>query len=80
MLKVSATLLACSAAVPLAVPAEARKGTRPAKSGIELSRVQKQTEDSSTCIRAQSEDPAGNYAGYPCWARAAFGPRRTGGR
>jgi hypothetical protein len=27
--------------------------------------------------RAQAEDPAGVYAGYPCWAREAFG--RSGG-
>jgi hypothetical protein len=28
--------------------------------------------------RAQSLDPAGNYSGYPDWARAAFGPRAGG--
>ncbi|HEY7552040.1 MAG TPA: hypothetical protein VH913_21255 [Hyphomicrobiaceae bacterium] len=27
--------------------------------------------------RARAEDPAGVYAGYPCWAREAFG--RSGG-
>jgi hypothetical protein len=25
------------------------------------------------CERARHEDPAGVYAGYPCWAREAFG-------
>ena len=29
--------------------------------------------------RAQAADPAGVYAGYPCWAREAFG-RTPGGR
>jgi hypothetical protein len=28
--------------------------------------------------RAFAEDPSGKYAGYPCWAREAFG--RTPGR
>jgi hypothetical protein len=28
---------------------------------------------------AQAEDPAGVYAGYPCWARSAFG-RGSGSR
>jgi hypothetical protein len=25
------------------------------------------------CERARNEDPAGKYAGYPCWAREIFG-------
>ena len=29
--------------------------------------------------RARNEDPAGRYAGYPCWARESFG-RGSGGR
>ena len=29
--------------------------------------------------RARAEDPAGRYAGYPCWARESFG-RGSGGR
>jgi hypothetical protein len=29
--------------------------------------------------RAQAADPTGLYAGYPCWAREAFG-RTPGGR
>ncbi len=29
--------------------------------------------------RAQAADPSGQYAGYPCWAREAFG-RTPGGR
>jgi hypothetical protein len=30
--------------------------------------------------RAQAADPAGLYAGYPCWAREAFGRGSSGGR
>jgi hypothetical protein len=28
--------------------------------------------------RAEAEDPSGQYAGYPCWARSTFG-RTPGG-
>jgi hypothetical protein len=30
--------------------------------------------------RAQAEDPSGQYAGYPCWARETFGRGSSGGR
>ena len=30
--------------------------------------------------RAQAADPTGLYAGYPCWAREAFGREPGGGR
>jgi hypothetical protein len=30
--------------------------------------------------RAEAEDPAGQYAGYPCWARSTFGRGSSGGR
>jgi len=38
----------------------------------------RQTEDpnSSVCIEAEALDPGGNYAGYPCWARRAFAPKK----
>ena len=29
------------------------------------------------CERAQHEDPAGDFAGSPCWARAALGGGRN---
>ena len=32
------------------------------------------------CERARAEDPTGLFAGYPCWAREAFGRGRSGGR
>ena len=30
--------------------------------------------------RARAEDPTGQFAGHPCWAREAFGRGRSGGR
>jgi hypothetical protein len=30
--------------------------------------------------RARAADPSGQYAGYPCWAREAFGRGGAGGR
>jgi hypothetical protein len=32
-------------------------------------------EDANDCARAESLDPAGDYKGYPCWARAALAPK-----
>lgn len=32
------------------------------------------------CERARNEDPAGHFAGYPCWAREIFGRGRNTGR
>jgi hypothetical protein len=32
-----------------------------------------------TCVRARSLDPAGTYAAYPDWARAALSPKTSGG-
>lgn len=29
------------------------------------------------CERARHEDPSGDFAGYPCWARAALGSGRN---
>jgi hypothetical protein len=31
------------------------------------------------CEGARHEDPAGVYAGFPCWAREAFGRGQNGG-
>jgi hypothetical protein len=28
---------------------------------------------SRECQQAQNEDPAGQFAGYPCWAQESFG-------
>ena len=30
------------------------------------------------CERARYEDPTGEFAGYPCWAREMFGRGRRG--
>ncbi|MGE8944213.1 hypothetical protein ACO2I3_20105 [Leptospira interrogans] len=31
------------------------------------------------CIEAEYLDPSGNYAAYPCWARAALAPKGNDG-
>ena len=31
------------------------------------------------CERAWHEDPSGRFAGFPCWAREAFGRGSNGG-
>ena len=35
--------------------------------------VRRYSREEVECERAQAEDPAGDFAGYPCWARAAAG-------
>jgi hypothetical protein len=37
-----------------------------------------QAQQSQECLRAQNEDPSGQFAAYPCWARETFG-RSSGG-
>jgi hypothetical protein len=37
------------------------------------------TREDVECERAQHEDPSGIYAGYPCWAREAFGAGKSRG-
>ena len=34
---------------------------------------------SRECQRAQNEDPAGQFAGYPCWAQETFARGRGSG-
>jgi hypothetical protein len=73
--------LALSAMVSTAAPADAKKGTRSTSSnayGYQARSGTARNEDSDECIRARDVDPAGNYAGYPCWAQWAFGPKRRG--
>ena len=36
------------------------------------------SQNDAECERAQHADRTGIYAGYPCWARAALGPRSRG--
>ncbi len=31
------------------------------------------------CVDAEALDPSGNYAGFPCWARAALSPKGSSG-
>jgi hypothetical protein len=86
-------LLMVFASVNLLAPeADARKATRAEKSysksyGYAKSRRGPNTAsdyyrspetDSMECIRARDVDPAGNYAGYPCWAQYALSPKRRG--
>lgn len=57
-------------------PADARKAARAVKPKAPVERQVRVSESESDCIRAHGVDPGGNYAGYPCWAQWAFGPKR----
>ncbi len=60
-----------ASAEPIGVKSKARaKAAPPAQSKVEKQQVRAiETYDD---IRANSQDPAGNYKGFPSWARAAF--------
>ncbi len=65
-------------------------GMPDAKSGVKNKRKAAQQERLSAkarrfdpndpkCIEAEALDPSGNYAAYPCWARAALAPKGNDG-
>jgi hypothetical protein len=81
-----ATAILLSGAVAMTSTADAaRKSKRgPAKSYYyvppgygQSARYQR---ESVECERARNEDPAGQYAGYPCWAREIFARGSGSGR
>jgi hypothetical protein len=70
-------LLAAAVAIAGTAPAEAkRKDPRKARTHVAVERIY-ENPDSYDCIRARGLDPAGNYRGYPCWARAALSGRQN---
>lgn len=74
-----AALVAASTVSVAAAPADAKsKRTRYYAPPQNERVVVRENPDSADCVRARSLDPAGNYRGYPCWARAALSgnPRR----
>jgi hypothetical protein len=54
-----------------AAPADARDGARSSNTAV----YARTRGSSAECDRARDADPAGNYAGYPCWAQWAFAPK-----
>ena len=72
------TLLAITLALGAALaadPADARKGARSANTTVYGYKARNRG-SAAECERARNADPAGNYAGYPCWAQWAFAPKR----
>jgi hypothetical protein len=64
----------------LDAPADAaRKYKRTAKSQHYSRQYYRYRRDSVCEERARHEDPTGRYAGFPCWAREAFGRGTRGG-
>jgi hypothetical protein len=72
-----------SASLAMILPADARQQKQARNPAYSTSRVDKSDyryakrarDHAHDCVRAESLDPAGNYKAYPCWARAAFGPK-----
>jgi tetratricopeptide (TPR) repeat protein len=61
---------------PAGAAGETERSARPQHDAAPPRRSREQIE----CERAQYADPSGQYAGYPCWARAALGPGIRGSR
>jgi hypothetical protein len=59
--------------------AAARKANRSAKTQYQTARPQSPREQAE-CERARHRDPAGQLAGYPCWAREALSPNDAAGQ
>jgi hypothetical protein len=57
-----------------AAPADARDGARSSNTAVSTPQARARG-SSAECDRARDADPAGNYAGYPCWAQWAFAPK-----
>ena len=72
MMRLMSAALIAAVALGAAAPADAKskRQKKVVKTAV-AERVQEPRE-SYDCIRANSQDPAGNYRGFPCWARAAF--------
>jgi len=59
---------------PADAPRKARRSAKPHYYAAQPGYSQEEIE----CERARHADPAGRYAGYACWARAALGSRGRG--
>jgi hypothetical protein len=55
-----------------------KRGVKPRIQTVQTARPRVYSREEVECERAQHEDPAGYYAGYPCWARAALGSGQNG--
>ena len=80
------TLVALLAAIgtlaAAASPVDAKPGVKAKKKMAyqqRQSKARKFNPNDPKCIEAEALDPSGNYAGYPCWARAALAPKGSGG-
>lgn len=82
MRKIALVLAAASILSPplaLSTSADAQPVKRRTTVQVNPSRAAPSRVETMETIRANALDPAGNYRGYPDWARAAFGPMKQGG-
>jgi len=77
-----AIVLFVGGVLALSPAAEAvRKAKRSAKPPYHAAQPRYYSREQSLCEeRARAEDPTGQYAGYPCWAREIFGRGSNSGR
>jgi hypothetical protein len=75
-----ATAIVLGSIFALNPTADARKAKRSANAPYYYAPPAYYSRRQVECERARNEDPAGQFAGYPCWAREIFGRGRNTGR
>jgi hypothetical protein len=68
--------MAVLAGIAAPASAAARNSERYANSHYAAQPSHRLTQQQVCREEAFEDDPSGQYAGYPCWARQAFSPRR----
>lgn len=67
-----------------AEPADAKRGVKAKKAPVHHHqryslKSRRFNPHNPKCVDAEALDPGGNYADFPCWARAAFAPKGDDG-
>lgn len=78
-----AMIMALGVFAMAAEPADAKPGVKAKKTAVQHQRYRPKSRHfdpyDPKCIYAEALDPGGNYAAFPCWARAALAPKGEGG-
>jgi len=79
-----AMIAALSTFAMAAGPVDAKSGAKAKKKATityqrRSAKSQRFDPNDPKCIEAESLDPTGTYAAYPCWARAALAPKGNDG-
>jgi len=62
----------CMLSAPSDAARKAKRIVKPHQSEQRYAKQPRYSREELECERARTEDPGGNYAGFPCWAREGF--------